>query len=629
MKYRTIYIFIPWSYNDSIRSKTRKEKHKHMKKTLALILALMLVLALFAGCNNGGGTTTPTSAPATQAPATKAPATQAPGSNETPAPVEEDEGPYHLAAGKYEKDADGFPVEKYEYYPTPLCENDSILTDWTVCYTPQYIPEEGWENIPTWKMLREYTGVHVEYMLVDSANRSENFSVLLASDELPDMMDGAVSFYKQGTLKNAIEDGYFANFYDYRDYLPNYMWEINNRAKNNKNVMGKVFYDKTTIPALYGLVCDPCSAMGYFLRQDWMDDLGLGKAEDIKTYDQVHDVVTAFKVNESNNQYNNSEIYPFFIMSVVETYQGQFFSGMDITVYTASMMYPRIIDGKVEFCGSTEDDREAMTLLSTWYAEGLISPNFHSFESGSDYDAGQHTDGVGCNLMTVSQVVQSERQCNNPNAHWEPITRTKRTEDQVIKYGYAKAADDFSYASCCVSAKCNNIPLACSWIDFGFSDFGSDFTSWGPEGICWEYNDQGERRLTDWCVNHEATASWIMCIYAYSGLSNCCLFYNYRSNYTDDGIRTVAIYEALRLKDYKGEYDWPTAVNFDDEEREENTSIFADLNTYFTENYGAFIDGSKPMAEWDSYVQGLYDFGLSDVVENYQAAYERLLARDL
>ena len=59
-----------------------------MKKTLALILALMLVLALFAGCNNGGGTTTPTAAPATQAPASAAPATQAPsnqGSTETAA----------------------------------------------------------------------------------------------------------------------------------------------------------------------------------------------------------------------------------------------------------------------------------------------------------------------------------------------------------------------------------------------------------------------------------------------------------------------------------------------------------------------------------------------------------------
>ena len=606
-----------------------------MKKKLALILALLLALGLFAGCSGGG--TTPsgggetTAAPATQAPATKAPSggesSSGGGSAATEAPAE-DEGPYHLAAGKYAKNADGFPTEKY-VYDRPLCDNDFVLTNWTTCYTPQYIPEGGWEEVETWKMMREYTGVHMEYNIVDSNNRSQNFSVLLASDELDDIMDQASSFYKQGTMKNGVEDGYFANFYDYFDYLPNYMWEIWNRSQNNKNVMGKLFYDKTTIPVLYGMVCDPCPAMGYFLRQDWLDELGMGKAEDYKTYDQLHDALTAFKVNCSYNQYNQEEIYPLFIMNLVESYQGALFSGYDTTVYTSSMAYPRIKDGVVDFCGTTEDDKEAMTLLSTWYAEGLISPNFHSFESGSDYDAGQHTDGVGCNLMTVSQVVQSERQCNNPNAHWEPIPRTKRTENQVIKYGYAKAADDFSYASCCVSAKCNNIPLACSWIDFGFSDFGSDFTSWGPEGICWEYNDQGERRLTDWCIHHEATSSWIMCIYAYSGLVNCSLYYNYRSNYTDIGVRTVAIYEALRIPDYKGEYDWPSAVNFEDEEREENTAIFADLNTYFTENYSAFIDGAKPMSEWDSYIQGLYDFGYARIKEIYQAAYDRYVARGL
>lgn len=39
-----------------------------MKKILALVLALLLVLAV-AGCAKGGGTATPTNAPATQAPA--------------------------------------------------------------------------------------------------------------------------------------------------------------------------------------------------------------------------------------------------------------------------------------------------------------------------------------------------------------------------------------------------------------------------------------------------------------------------------------------------------------------------------------------------------------------------------
>ena len=605
-----------------------------MKKYIALVLALLLALSLFAGCNNGsapsGGDAT--AAPATQAPATKAPATQAPAATDAPSenqgeepPAEEDEGPYHLAAGKYEKDAEGWPVAKYEY-TQPLCDNDYVLTNWTTCYTPQYIPEDGWENIPTWKQMREFTGVHMEYNIIDSSNRSENFSVLLASDELDDIMDQASSFYKQGTMKQGIEDGYFANYYDYIDYLPNYMWELNDRSHHNKDLKGKVFYDKTTIPVLYGMVCNPCPAMGYFMRQDWLDELGLGAAADIKTYDQVYNAVKAFKVNMSNNQYNNGEIFPFMIMSVVETYQGVFFSGMDITVYTSSMTYPRVIDGKVEFCGTTADDKEAMTLLSSWYSEGLISPNYSSFVAGEDYDAGQHDDGVGCYILNVSSVVESENNSKNPNCRWDPIPRTKRTEDQVLKYGYAKAADDFSYGSACVSAKCSNIPLAVSWIDWCFSDSGSDFISWGPEGIMWEYNEEGERRLTEFCLTHDAGVSWLFCIYGSNGLLNCHMFFNWRNNYTDTGVRILSCYEVLRIPTYTGEYDWPGGVNFDDDEREENTSIMADLNTYFTENYSAFVDNSKPMSEWDSYIQGLYDFGLADVLENYQNAYDRYQA---
>ncbi len=70
-------------------------------------------------------------------------------------------------------------------------------------------------------------------------------------------------------------------------------------------------------------------------------------------------------------------------------------------------------------------------------------------------------------------------------------------------------------------------------------------------------------------------------------------------------------------------------MTFENEERDETTAIFADLNTYFTENYSAFIDGAKPMSEWDSYIQGLYDFGYERIREIYQAAYDRYVARGL
>ncbi len=602
-----------------------------MKKTIALLLALLFVFALFTGCNNGGGTPATqapaTQAPATQAPATKAPATQAPATQapETQAPATEepvDEGPYHMAAGKYAKDDRGFPVEKY-VYQLPFCDDDTILTDWTSCFTPQWIPEGGFGEIETWRVMREKTGVHIEYDVVEFANRSQNFSVLLASDSLDDIMEGGASFYKQGTLKDAVEDGYFVNFYEYADYLPNYMYESKTRAEVKPTNWGKFFYDPTTIPVLYGITLCKAPLQGYYMRQDWLDKLGMGKAEDYKTYDDVYKALVAFKTNMSNTEYNNCEIYPFYMPAQVETYEGSLFSGMDLIVSTIAMNYPRVINGKVEMCGGTVEDKEAIGWLNKLYNDGLLSPNFHSFGTGGNNDGGQLSDQIGCYTMTCDSLNAFEASCIDPNTHWSPIPRTKRTEDQVIKFGYYKCTDDYTYGSAVVSAKCKNIPLACTWIDWCFSDEGSDFVSWGPEGVLWEYNDQGERRLTDWCVNHEATPMWLINMYAMGGLLSCCLLYTWRNNYTDYGMRIMSDYDVFAVPDYLGEYDWPTGVQFNDDERESNTATFADLNTYFAENYNAFIDNSRPMSEWDSYIEGLYSFGLSTILSNYQTAYDR------
>ena len=119
-----------------------------------------------------------------------------------------------------------------------------------------------------------------------------------------------------------------------------------------------------------------------------------------------------------------------------------------------------------------------------------------------------------------------------------------------------------------------------------------------------------------------------MCIYG-SSLCNCHLFFNWRNYYTDTGMRQLACYDVFFVEDYKGEYDWPDAVTFENEEKEETTALFADLNTYYSENYSSFIDGTKPLSEWDAYIEGLYEFGYARIKEIYQTAYERYEARGL
>ena len=50
--------------------------------------------------------------------------------------------------------------------------------------------------------------------------------------------------------------------------------------------------------------------------------------------------------------------------------------------------------------------------------------------------------------------------------------------------------------------------------------------------------------------------------------------------------------------------------------------LSTDLNKYLYENAAKFITGDKSFDEWDSFVQGFEQMGMSEMLQIYQAAYE-------
>jgi putative aldouronate transport system substrate-binding protein len=590
-----------------------------MKKTIALLLAVMFVLALFAGC--GGNNTTPNTGDNANA---GTDASTAGSNGDTPADTGDttEDSPYNLAAGKWELNEDGLSSAKY-VYELPLSTTDEVFTRWTTCYTPQYIPEGGWGEIETWKQLEEMTGVHIEYVEVSSDTRSENFATLLASDELCDIMDQAWFFYKDGTVKDAInEEEYFANLYGYREYMPNYLYEIWNRSKIGgefdklADAYQYAFLEDDIIAGIYGMLVDPAPGSGYWLRQDYLDALGLGAAADITTFDKLHSALSAIKA-----EYN---ISPFAIFSSIELTPGVGFSGYNTAAYATSLAYPRVIDGTVQFNGTGEDDRALMTMLNQWFTEGLIHPNFSSFTSTQEMTSELSNSEVAASIFTPSEVGAWQSMNTDPNCQYAAIPRTKLTDDQILQYGQKQG--NFHYGSCAISAACENIPLVVSYWDYWFSDEGSDFTSWGPEGILWEYNENGERQLTEFCLKHEAGTAWIMCVYGNNGLVEACLQIHKRNYAYPGGELFISAFDTWTVKDYGGAYDWPSSVSFTDDQNERLSEIRNDLNTYYQENYIAFLDGSAPMSEWDNFIAGLNEFGLEEYTSIYQEGYEAYMA---
>ena len=605
-----------------------------MKRICTLILALLLLTSLFAGCGgkpadtapsgDPGGSAPATQAPATQAPATQAPATQAPATqapadngNATEAPAETEEpSPYNFAAGKYPVNADGYPAERY-VYELPLCTTDEILTDWCTCYSPELIPAEGWGSMDTWAGVRTMTGVHIEYNLVSWQSRSENFSVLLASDDLDDIMQGA-SFYYSGSLLDAIADGYFANLYDYRDYMPCYLYECYDAAKTYSDVLPYIYLDDTHMACMYGRYDEVTPQMGFYVRQDWLDQLGLGKAEDIKTYDRITEICEAFQVA-------HPECWPMYMFSTIQI-DNYMLMGYNTYMTSGSLSNKRVVDGAVQFCGSTDDDGEAMKLIYSWYSAGFIDPNYGSHSSTFDGGGYVANDTAGFFPNVASTIATVESSMNDPNARWEPMPMPLLTEDQMVHYG--PSATGFTYGSVVVSANCENIPLAVTWLDWWFSDEGSTFTSWGPEGLLWEYDENGERKLTDFIMHHEYDSAVAMCVYASSHLTEFCLLQSRRYYAFDGGERITRAFDIWTLPNCDYSYNYPASIKLQNEARTQAATLMTDLNTFYAENVILFVDGSTPLDQWDTFQENLEQFNLADVCALWQDAYNVYKAKN-
>ena len=428
-----------------------------MKKRIALFLAAALVIALFAGCGGAKGGT-------------------APAADNTPA---ETASPYHYAKGNFKADSRGIATEKYDYQ-LPFCETDETLTFWTVCWNPEYIPEEGYTSMEFPQELKKMTGVNMEYTIVTQDAMKSNFATLVAADDMRDLMMHGASYYS-GTVKEAVDDGYFINIYDYRDYCPNYMYEAAYRDTNDKATYSSVFYEDDFVYSFWDLYDGPVVNMGPVIRADWAEKLGYNR-ESIRTWDEVYEMMVAMKSQGFSTA-------PWQIMNTIEISGAQVFASFDTVGYvnTGAFQAPFQIDKKVQLVHLTEGDHELMTYLNKCWNAGLIDPDWAGASSNNDYL--DKVDNMGFFATTASGIMTLEQNCTDADAVFATIHKVQRSADQTFHVGLA--ASRKSYGETSISAKGSNIELAVTWCDFRFSDGGYKLMNDGKQGYTWDYDEAG------------------------------------------------------------------------------------------------------------------------------------------
>ncbi len=577
-----------------------------MKRALVLILAILMAFTLLAGCkNNGGSATSPSPT----------------GGTNTQAPTEDPNSPYNFAVGKYETDANGMPTSNYEY-ELPISTSDEVITFWTTVYTPEWMPpDKELGEMPGAVQFEEKTGVHVEYVVAPSTNLAEAFGIMLAADDLCDITTHASSYYN-GPFKNAVVDEeYFINLYDYKDYCPNFVYEIT-RDPDDKDLINTAFLEPTLIPQFIELKDQGALGGGYFTRGDWLEEWGM-KPEDIVTIDHVHEMLMRSKTDKGLD-------YPMFLYSSVESFGFNEFVCYDtyLSVNTLGLNQLYVVNGQVKLANMNDNDLQGITMLNSWFNDRLIDPDWMSYASNNDANDKIHSGDF--NYIMAAPTGASEMADTlgpDDTIGWVPLRKPLLNENQILHLGLRASRQH--YGSAAIATTCENIPLAVSWVDYRYSPAGAFDCTWGVEGVTFEYDENGKPTQTEFLYANEHVPIMIFLLYAtFNTITDPGMQYIEGQYAYPGGEKGLYALEFWAGVPYDGAYEWPRTLgtdDFDTSDRDAYNNLAADILTYISENYPQFVDNSKPLSEWDAYVQALKDMGINDVIALYQKYYDAYL----
>lgn len=554
---------------------------KNAKKLVALLLSLALVLSLGACGGNGGSSTS---------------------SEASPSSTTEESG----AAAESGDESQAETAETGEFQ-LPIVDEPTTLSYFVADDSNAAIMTTDWNDNEFYQEMERRTGVHLEFEMVSSADYQTNFNLMIASGNLADMIYVGASYYAEG-VDAAIDDGYFLDLTDLVDeYMPNY--ERIRTSDVQYELLSTT--DSGRLGAVYELRQSKQGPwLGLWIRQDWLDDLGL---ETPVTFDDYHEVLTAFK--------NEKGATAPLILN---------FSGSDGEFGTMSgglnVLNSWQLDetGKVNFGPYMDAWKEYVTIMHQWYTEGLIDPDFMATDERTADMAKVVTgaSGVFAALYTMPSVYEAASE--DPNMNLAPVNPPVMNEGDE---GHIRLRDSYTSGNTAISADSENWEVALRWLDYLYTEEGALLANYGVEGDTFEFDENGEPVFTDKILNNENGWTMTQTVASYlcpsAGIANW-------SDWTRElaGVpeKDQACYDVW--SEFSDDWRLPSSVTLTQDESTERAALYADISTIVKEQTAQFISGALDIEEnWDAYISALEASGMERAIEITQAAYDRYLAR--
>jgi len=557
-----------------------------MKKLLALILSLLLLLPLLNACDNNSSPSETPSAP----PSSAAAQTSSEGVNSTEEPRE--------------SDTLGLPFSDtlitYTIWNGPLSISAGMTT-----------PNDS----HTYKLMEQMSNVHIEWEQPAQGMDIEQFGLIIASGNFPDVFFGGKEYYIGG-VDRYIEDGLLRDLTDLVDqYAPNYQFQRNRTDDIRRYTMtdtGRIPYFRTI-----NVSREPTYTGGW-ARQDWLDVSGTGiKANDIQTYDELHDMFVVLK--------DFAGVAPYYLggMSGASNGIDDFF----MTGYGVNQDGFVNRNGTVVFGFTDPGYLEYLTMMKQWYDEGLIDPEFYSRAGLAGGDSAMWLNGGFGAYSFLYSIDMLEQRIPDEGVDIQGFSAPVKNKDDIRKLAYYHILPiEVGGAFATVTFNSDDVIPLIKWLDYFYSEEGALFGNWGIDGESYTIDPAGNPQWTELVYgNPDVMMVELRALYA-TGPIHPKLYY-WQNGYSPTlAGKCVSTPIEIWDRNYQDSETMPEIFLTVDESTE-YANAYSDIHTYIEEMTVKFIIGSVPLTDWDSYVNWVTRQGIDKCIKIQQAALDRFNSR--
>jgi len=493
-------------------------------------------------------------------------------------------------------------------------ECDDTLTFWfngTAVWNKKY---ENFADTPLGQELLKKTGVKIEYEHPTAGQGNEQFQLLLASNDLPDIVNNKWYSFPGGP-DEAIEQDYV---YELTDIFKKYCPAITKLLKENEDWDKGIKTDKGlyyVFPQFYGREELLKANYGPVIRKDFMDKLNLDLPVTINDWEEL---LTAFKNDGVDTPYRadvytmTNQFYPAF---------GGFYGWY-------------LDDGVVKFGQAQPQYKEFVTKMHDWYEKGLIHRDFAIVDSktfNSDVLNGKIGSYLGYAGSALGTFLQNAESLGIEGFDLVGAQYPVMNEGDV-NAEYSSLGQDVSTGiTTAISKNCKNVELAARFLDYGFTEEGHAVYNFGIEGESFDWIDKDGEKYPMYSElvydNPEGmTISDVLHMYTRAAHANVPMIVDVR--------HIIQYYPYQQQKDAQVEWAKTNMASHNmppiyilSEESDTDSDIMAAINTYVDEMTIKFITGREPLENFDKYFAQLEKFGIDQSTQFRQQAYQRYLER--